>query len=216
MTEPTPSDPPRRGGWLDRIERLGNRLPNPITLFAILAGAVLVASALCAALGVAVHHPRDGSVIAVENLLSGDGVRRILTEAVRNFMGFAPLGMVLAAMVGIGVAERSGLIPVLLRALVLAVPARALTATVVFVGVLGNVAADAGIVILPPLAASLFAASGRHPLAGLAAGFAGVSGGFSANLVPSTFDVLLAGLTQEAVDGSKLLDGYQIQILNNY
>jgi aminobenzoyl-glutamate transport protein len=209
------AEPATRRSLLDRLERLGNRLPNPITLFALLAVVVLIASAVCAALGVEVRHPRDGSVIAAVNLISRDGVQRIFTQAVKNFMGFAPLGMVLAAMIGIGVAERSGLIGVLLRATVMGVPARWLTPTIVFVGVMGNLAADAGLVILPPLAAMLFAASGRHPLAGLAAGFAGVSGGFSANLLPSSLDVLLAGLTQEAVDGSRLLDGYRVQVLGN-
>jgi aminobenzoyl-glutamate transport protein len=205
----------RPRGWLDRVERIGNALPNPISLFALLAVLVLVVSAVCAAAGVAVTHPKDGSTIAVVNLLSHDGVQRIFTQAVKNFMGFAPLGMVLSAAIGIGVAERSGLLPVLLRAAAMGVSARWLTATIVFVGVIGNLASDAAIVILPPLAASLFAASGRHPLAGLAAAFAGVSGGFSANLLPSSLDVLLAGLTQEAVDGAKLVAGYRVQVLGN-
>ena len=215
MTD-APATPPSPGPtWLDRVERLGNKLPNPITLFALLALLVLIASALCAVLGVEVRHPKDGSAIAAVNLISGDGIQRIFTSAVKNFMGFAPLGMVLAAMIGIGVAERSGLVPVLLRATVTSVPARWLTPTIVFVGVMANLAADAGLIILPPLSAALFAASGRHPLAGLAAGFAGGSGGVSANLLPSTLDVLLAGFTQEAIDGSKLLVGYRVQVLGN-
>jgi aminobenzoyl-glutamate transport protein len=210
------SEPGPRRGWLDRVERIGNALPNPVSLFALLAAAVLVVSALCAAAGVSVQHPKDGSTIAAVNLLSHDGVQRIFTQAVKNFMGFAPLGMVLAATIGIGVAERSGLLPVLLRAAAMAVSPRWLTATIVFVGVLGNLASDAAIVILPPLAASLFAACGRHPLAGLAAAFAGVSGGFSANILPSSLDVLLAGLTQEAVDGSRIVLGYRVQVLGNH
>lgn len=203
------------GSFLDRLERIGNALPNPATLFLLLAAAVAAASAITAALGVTVANPKDGSPIAVVNLLSRDGVRRMFTEAVRNFTGFAPLGTVIVAMIGIGVAEASGLVAVLLRAMVLAVPRSLLTAAVVFVGVNANQAADAGVILLPPLGAMVFAAAGRHPLAGIAAAYAGVSGGFSANLLPSTLDVLLAGFSQEAVDASRLLPGYHVQVLGN-
>jgi aminobenzoyl-glutamate transport protein len=201
---------------LDAVERLGNRLPHPVTLFVLLALLVLLASWLAERLGVAVLHPRDGSPIAADSLLDREGIRRVFTEAVRNFVGFAPLGTVLVAMLGIGVAEASGFVAALLRAFVLSVPRGLLTAGVVFAGVNANLAADAGIIVLPPLAALLFAAVGRHPLAGIAAAFAGVSCGFSANLLPTTLDVLLAGLTQEAVEASRLLPGYQVNLLGNY
>jgi aminobenzoyl-glutamate transport protein len=201
---------------LDTIERIGNALPNPATLFLIMAAIVLVASAVTASLGITVLHPRDGSPIAAVNLLSREGVRRMFTQAVKNFTGFAPLGTVLVAMLGIGVAEATGLIGVAMRAFVMAVPRGLLTAAVVFAGVNGSQAADAGIIILPPLGALLFAAAGRHPLAGLAAAFAGVAGGFGANVLPSTLDVLLAGFTQEAVTASKMLPGYHVSILGNY
>uniref|UniRef100_A0A832I4E2 AbgT family transporter n=1 Tax=Eiseniibacteriota bacterium TaxID=2212470 RepID=A0A832I4E2_UNCEI len=221
--EPSPPAPPagapRHSGLaraLDAIERVGNALPNPATLFLIFAGLVAVASWLCAALGVAVIHPRDGSTLEAVNLLTREGVRRMFTEAVRNFMNFAPMGTVLVAMLGIGVAERSGLIGVSLRSLVMAVPRSLLTATVVFAGVMANLAADAGVILLPPLAAQLFAAAGRHPLAGFAAAFAGVAGGFSANLLPNPLDVLLVAFTREAVTASKLLPGYEVQLLGNW
>src|SRR5262245_45541992 len=201
---------------LDAIERVGNALPNPATLFLIMAGLVVVASAIIAAAGVTVLHPKDGTPIAAVNLLSREGIRRMLTEAVKNFTGFAPLGTVLVAMLGIGVAEATGLIGTAMRAFVMAMPRGLLTAAVVFTGVNANQAADAGIIVLPPLGAMLFAAAGRHPLAGIAAAFAGVAGGFSANLLPSTLDVLLAGFTQEAVTASKLLPGYHVQVLGNY
>ncbi len=207
---------PALAAALDAIERIGNALPNPATLFIIMAAIVLVASAVAASLGVTVPHPKDGSPITAVNLMSRDGLRRMFTEAVRNFTGFAPLGTVLVAMLGIGVAEATGLIGVAMRAFVMAVPRGLLTAAVVFAGVNANQAADAGIIILPPLGALLFAAAGRHPLAGLAAAFAGVSGGFSANLLPSTLDVLLTGFTQEAVTASKLLPGYKVSMLGNY
>jgi aminobenzoyl-glutamate transport protein len=201
---------------LDWIERVGNALPHPATLFVLMAVGVLVASAVAAGLGVHVTHPKDGSLVTAVSLLTRDGLRRVFTEAVRNFTGFAPLGTVLVTMLGIGVAEGSGLVGVSLRALVAAIPRSLLTATVVFAGVNANQAADAGIIVLPPLAGLVFAAAGRHPLAGIAAAFAGVAGGFSANLLPSSLDVLLAGLTQEAVTASKLLPGYSVQILGNW
>ncbi len=218
MTAGRPATPRRTAlaHALDAIERIGNALPNPATLFLIMAAIVLIASAVTASLGVTVPHPKDGSPISAVNLLSREGVRRMFTEAVRNFTGFAPLGTVLVAMFGIGVAEATGLIGVAMRAFVMSVPRGLLTAAVVFTGVNANQAADAGIIILPPLGALLFAAAGRHPLAGLAAAFAGVCGGFSANLLPSTLDVLLTGFTQEAVNASKLLPGYKVSILGNY
>jgi aminobenzoyl-glutamate transport protein len=185
-------------------------------MFALLAVLVLIASWIASRLGVAVIHPKDGSTIQAVNLLDTAGIRRIFTEAVRNFTGFAPLGTVLVAMIGIGVAEASGLVQSSLRGFVMSVPRALLTATVVFAGVNANLAADAGIIVLPPIAAMLFAAVGRHPLAGIAAAFAGVSGGFSANLLPSTLDVLLAGFSQEALDASKLLPDYRVQLLGNY
>ena len=201
---------------LDLIERTGNRLPDPITVFVILALVVLAGSWLAARLGVSAVHPKDGSLITAVNLLDAEGVRRIFTEAVRNFMNFAPLGIVLTAMIGIGVAEKTGLIAVSLRAFMTGVPRTLLTAAVVFAGMMAHLAADAGIIILPPIAALLFAAAGRHPLAGFYAAFAAVSGAFSANVLPSPLDVLLIGFTQEATKASKLLPGYEPQVLGNY
>ncbi|HKQ58635.1 MAG TPA: AbgT family transporter [Candidatus Eisenbacteria bacterium] len=211
--------PPRRSAMsvaLDAIERIGNALPNPATLFLLMAALVVIASAVTASLGVTVPHPKDGSAIEPVNLLTREGVRRMFTEAVKNFTGFAPLGTVLVAMLGIGVAEATGLIGAAMRAFVLAMPRSLLTAAVVFTGINANQAADAGIIILPPLGALLFAAAGRHPLAGLAAAFASVSGGFSANLLPSTLDVLLAGFTQESVNASRMLPGYHVNMLGNW
>ncbi len=183
---------------LNRIERTGNRLPHPIILFFILAAATLVLSWVVSLFGVTVEHPATGETIEAVNLLSRDGIQRIFGEAVPNFTGFAPLGVVLVAMLGVGVADKGGLIKALLKKTVLGAPERYITAVVVFAGIMSNVASDAGYVVLVPLGAIVFAAKGRHPLVGLAAAFAGVSGGFSANLVLSSLDPLLAGLTQEA------------------
>ena len=199
---------------LDRIERLGNRLPDPITLFAIACVLVIVGSDLAHRAGVAVTHPGTGERIVAVSLLSRDGVRRMLTEMVHNFAAFPPLGTVLVVMIGIGVAERSGLIAAALRRLVARVPASALPAVLVFAGVNSSLAVDAGYVVLTPLGAALFASVGRHPLAGLAAAFAGVAGGFSANLAVTAVDPLLGGFTESA---ARLVDAaYRVQPTANY
>jgi len=184
--------------FLNIVERIGNALPHPATLFAGFALLVLILSWLASQLDLSVVHPGTKEVIEPVNLLSVDGLHRILTEMVTNFTGFAPLGVVLVAMLGIGIAEGSGLIGAALRLLVLSSPKRILTFVVVFAGILSNMASEVGYVLLVPLAAIIFMGVGRHPIAGMAAAFAGVSGGYSANLLLGTIDPLLAGLSQEA------------------
>ena len=183
---------------LSAIENVGNALPHPATLFAIFAGAVIFLSWLLSKLGLTAIHPKDGSLIEPINLISRTGLHWILDHTVDNFTGFAPLGTVLVALMGIGVAEKSGLIATVLRLAVHAAPRRLLTFVVVLAGVMSNMASDVGYVLLVPLGAIIFMSVGRHPIAGLAAAFAGVSGGFSANLLLGTIDPLLAGITQEA------------------
>ena len=184
--------------FLGAIERVGNALPHPATLFAILAGLVIFFSWLLSELGVTVVHPKDGSLIEPINLVSREGLHWILENTVTNYTGFAPLGTVLVALLGIGVAEKSGLMATVLRLLVHTAPRRLLTFVIVLAGVMSNMASDVGYVLLVPLGAIIFLSVGRHPIAGLAAAFAGVSGGFSANLLLGTIDPLLAGITQEA------------------
>lgn len=184
--------------FLSLIEKVGNTLPNPSTLFALLAGVVVLCSWIFSRMGVQVIHPATGQTIAVVNLLSVEGFQRMITSVVPNFINFPPLGTVLACLVGIAVAERSGLITAGLRLIVLSAPKRWLTSIVIFGGILSHSGADVGYVLFIPLGAAIFHAAGRHPLAGLAAAFAGVSGGFSANLVLGSIDVILAGLTQAA------------------
>lgn len=137
-------------------------------------------------------------MVEVTNLLDKEGIRYLFGSMVDNFIGFAPLGVVLATMLGIGLAERTGLISVLLRGFVMAIPNSLITAGLVFAGIMSSVAVDAGYVVLPPLGAVIFAALGRHPLAGISAAFAGVSAGFSANLTLSSLDALLSELTSSA------------------
>ena len=191
-----------RKSWLDRfldvVERGGNALPHPATLFALLALIVVIASWFASLADLSVQHPTTGATVAAVNLLSVDGLHRILTGLVSNFTGFAPLGTVLVALIGIGVAEHSGLMATALRKLVLTSPRRLLTPIVVFAGVMSNMASELGYVLLIPLAGLIFKSAGRHPIVGMAAAFAGVSGGYSANLLIGTIDPLLSGLSQEA------------------
>ena len=185
--------------FLDFVEWLGNKLPHPVTLFIMLAVLTLLASAVLSMFDVSVTHPGEGNeTVEVTNLLNGEGISYIFESMTDNFINFAPLGVVLLTMLGIGVAERSGLIGAALKGFVLAIPKNLITAGLVFAGVMSSVASDAGYVVLPPLGALIYLALGRHPLAGLAAAFAGVSGGFSANLLLSGTDVMLAELTSAA------------------
>ncbi|MBX2991519.1 MAG: AbgT family transporter [Bacteroidetes bacterium] len=199
---------------LGLIERVGNALPHPATLFAIFAGLVVVVSGIASMFDLAVVHPGTGETVHPVNLLSADGLHRIVTKMVTNFTGFAPLGTVLVAMLGIGIAESSGLIGTVLRLLVISAPRKLLTFVLVFSGVLSNTASEVGYVLLVPLGAIIFLAVGRHPIAGMAAAFAGVSGGYSANLLLGTIDPLLAGLSQEAA--SIIMPGYKVNAAANY
>lgn len=184
---------------LGAIERIGNRLPDPATLFVLLGAITLLLAAAGAWAGWSVTDPANPSrTIAVRSLLDAEGVRWMLTNAIRNFLDFPPLAIVLVAMLGIGVAERTGLFPALLKLLVQLTPAKLLSPAVVFIGVMSSAASDAGYVVLPPLAAGVFARAGRSPLAGIAAATFGVAGGFSANLLITSLDPLLSGLTEQA------------------
>jgi len=208
---------PRRSA-IDRflliVERGGNALPHPATLFAILALLVIVLSWVASLLDLSVQHPATGAIVQPVNLLSVAGLHRILTGLVTNFTSFAPLGTVLVALIGIGVAEHSGLIGAVLRMLVLSSPRVLLTPIVVFAGVMSNMASEIGYVLLVPLAALIFQAAGRHPILGMAAAFAGVSGGYSANLLIGTIDPLLSGLSQEA---ARIIDAnYTVNPLANW
>jgi aminobenzoyl-glutamate transport protein len=205
-------------GWLkralDAVERAGNRLPDPVTLFIISIAILIILSSLMAASGVGALNPADGKPIAAVDLMHPDQVRRLFTELPQIFTGFPPLGIVLIMMIGVGVAERAGLFSAALGGLVKAVPPQLLTLTIVFAGCQASIASDAGYVVLIPLAGAVFAASGRHPIAGISAAFAGVAGGFTANLSITTLDGLLSGLTQAA---AQLIDkSYEVEITANW
>ncbi len=217
MTVKDADSPPRISPierFLGVVERIGNALPHPATLFAILAALIVFLSWLFSLFDLSVTHPATGETVRPVNLLSVTGLHMILTGMITNFTGFAPLGTVLVAMLGIGVAEGSGLIGTALRLLVLSAPKKLLTFVIVMAGVLSNTASEVGYVLLVPLAAVIFLAVGRHPIAGLAAAFAGVSGGYSANLLLGTVDPLLSGLSEEA---ARIIDpAYTVNPACNY
>jgi len=183
---------------LNSVEKAGNKLPDPVTIFLILIGVVMVASLGLSALGAAVEHPVTGESITVVNLLTGSQLRTILVGMPGVLTGFTPLGMVLVVMIGAGIAEKTGLLSAGLRVMVAGVPKFLLTPALVLAGVMGNLAVDSGYIVMVPLGAVVFAAAGRHPIAGIAAVFAGVSAGFSANLVVTPLEPLLFGITQIA------------------
>nr|WP_275975499.1 AbgT family transporter [Tetragenococcus halophilus] len=202
-------------GW---IERVGNKLPDPVMLFIILAAIVIVISGIAGATGLSVEYfdAEEGENLTVEavSLFSAGGLNHIFNSAVDNFTGFAPLGTVLVAMLGVGVAEWTGLIVSTLKRLLSNVPAFLLSAAVIFAGIISNIASDVGYVVIIPLGALIFAGAGRHPLAGLAAAFAGVSGGFSANLLIGPTDALLVDITNAALNSAGI--NYEMSITANW
>jgi aminobenzoyl-glutamate transport protein len=229
------------GGWLGWIERIGNRLPDPATLFLIGTVLVMIASAVAAksewvveerlpeqtaatALGQAAYGEAEadtsvkwvatGKTYEANNILTRDGLFWAISSMVKNFINFAPLGIVLVGMLGIGIAERTGFIGSALKAMLMVVPKQLLTPSIVFMGIMSSMTSDAGYIILPPLAAALYKAVGRSPLAGLAAVFAGVAAGFNANLFITSLEPLLAGL---ANGGAQVIDpDYQLNPACNW
>jgi aminobenzoyl-glutamate transport protein len=183
---------------LDWVERIGNKLPDPALLFLLLLFVVWVISAIVAPMAFSEIDPRTKQPIQVQSQLTGAAIATFLARMVTTFTSFHPLGVVLVSLLGVGIAEHTGFINAGLKSLLSVTSARLLTPVVVGVGILSHVAADAGYVLVIPLGGVIFYAAGRHPLAGIAAAFAGVSGGFSATFIPSSLDPLLAGLTQTA------------------
>ena len=184
--------------FLDLIERAGNRLPDPIMLFIGICGLTLLASWLAALAGVSAVHPGTGKTVQAVNLLNAENLRRILSEAVKNFGSFPALGLVLVVMLGIGVAEKTGYFEVVMRRVIERAPQALIIPVIIFVGVLGNVAGDAAPIVLPPLAALVFIRLGLHPVAGLAVAYAAALGGFAANLILGMSDALVLAFTAPA------------------
>lgn len=204
MTDQTGTAPSGRlARWLDRVERAGNRLPDPALLFFLLLLAVWVLSAVMAQFTYDHVDPRSGEPISVVNLATAESLTTFLSNMVNTFVTFHPLGVVLLAMLGIGVADHTGFIRAALRALLAVTSRKLLTPMLLLIGIISHSAVDAGYVLVIPLGAVIFQAAGRHPLTGIAVAFAGVSGGFSANFVPSALDPMLQGISQV---GARLID----------
>lgn len=192
---------------LDTVERVGNKVPHPVVIFLILIAIVIVLSHIFYLMGVAISyqvinpetHKLETQTTAARSLLTGDGIRFMFTGVVSNFMSFQAVGVIIVAMVGVGVAEASGLVKSLIRKLVIVAPSWALTWILVFVGIVSSIAADAGYLVLIPLAAAAYISVGRHPLAGLAAAFAAVASVFLVNIVPVPVDGILTGITNDAI-----------------
>lgn len=184
--------------FLNGVEKAGNKMVDPVTLFVILCAIVVVFSAIASFSGVQAVHPGTGETIKPNNLLSAAGVVRFFKEAVTNFQNFPPFAMVLVALMGVGLAEKTGLLAVTMRKTLADVPSKMVTFIIVLVGIIGNIAGDAAFVVLPPLAALIFAGMGRHPLIGLFAAYASVAGGFAATVAIGLGDVLAYGFTLPA------------------
>ena len=214
MAEAEASRPNRIQRALDTVERVGNKLPDPAMLFIVLLFVVWVLSWLLSYIDFTIVDPRTGEPVRIVNQLSGSALTTFTSSMVTTFMYFAPLGVVLVAMMGIGVAEHSGFINAALRAMMTVTARWLLTPMLVTVGIVSHAAVDAGYVLVIPLGGLIFYAAGRHPLAGIAAAFAGVSGGFSANFVPGAIDPMLQGISQV---GAQLLDpDITLNPLNNF
>ena len=202
------------GGFLGTIERVGNALPHPFILFLIITGILVAAAAILSLIGVEVTNPTTGDVVAVQSLLNKAGLEWFMTKMVSNFSSFAALGVVLAMQMAIGVAEGSGLLTTAMRRAILGVPTWLLTGVVIFLGINGSIASEASIIFIPPLAATAFWAAGKHPLAGLIAGYAAVNAGFTANIMITATDALLYPVTEET---AKMIDpAYTTTVANNW
>lgn len=188
----------KSGGVLGAIERAGNTLPHPFILFLYITAGLAVLSAVLSLMGVSAVNPTTGETVTVQNIISRDGLVWIVENMLLNFSGFAPLGLVLAMQMAIGLAEGSGLLDTFMRRAILGVPLWALSATVLFLGINGSIASEASIIVIPALAATAFQAVGKHPIAGLIAGYAATNAGFAANILITGTDALLYGVTEDA------------------
>jgi aminobenzoyl-glutamate transport protein len=193
--------------FLDGIEKVGNMVPHPVVIFLALIGIVIILSVILSFFDTAVTlerinpdtHAIETTTTSLRSLLDGDGIRFIYSSLIPNFMSFTAVGLMIGAMIGAGVAEESGLVNSLIRKLVLVSPAWALTYILAFAGILSSVAADAGYLVLLPLAGVAYASVGRHPLAGLALGFAAVAGAFTVNMLIKPLDAVLVEFTNDAI-----------------
>lgn len=202
---------------LDSIEVIGNKLPSPFILFSILALSILVLSWVFDGTSVSfIGKGGKPTVVKVINLISADGFRYILTDMVKNFIQFPPLGLVVVMMLAMGLAEATGFVSALVRKIMLGVPSWAVTATIFFIGINGNLASDAAMVFVPAAAAAVYAGMGRNPILGMSVAFAATAAGFSANILPAGTDALIAGITQTAIGNIPQTANSPVHPLINY
>lgn len=194
-----------KGSLLDRflntVERVCNRLPPPAILFCILFVITAVVGAICTQAGFALENPASHKIVTSQNFFTKAGIQWLLTTLVKNFTGFAPLGLVITMTLAIGFCEESGMLAALLRRCMKGVPPSLVPFIVAFLGVCGNIASDTAMVVIPPLAAVAYIGVRKHPVVGMMVGFAGAEAGFGANLMIAGTDSLLQGLTNQAIDG---------------
>ncbi len=196
------------------IEVMGNKLPHPFWMFLWICIFIVVLSGITALLGVSATDPSTGELVSAQNLISGEGLRRFVEEMVTNFAHFAPFGLVLVMLMGVSVAEQSGLLAIVLRTVAFAVPKKIVLPVIFIIGACGNIGSDAGIVIVPPIAALIFAQMGLSPIAGLIAGYAGATAGFTANFFIAGTDVLLAGISTEIT--GQMVGGEEVSATANW
>lgn len=180
------------------VEVAGNKLPHPFMIFVSLVGVVIFLSFILSKMGIQAKHPVTAEVVAVKNLVSREGIQYIILNLLKNFTGFRPLGLVLSMMIGIGLAEQAGLMSAFMRKFILGAPEKLLIMAVFLIGICGNIASDAAVIIVPPLAGAIFYGAKKNPIVGVAAGYAAACAGFTANLLIAGTDALLAGITEEA------------------
>jgi len=190
-------------GFLRKLEIVGNKLPNPAILFLLLIGVLAVFSAILASMHVGAVHPMTQKMIYVKSLISQEGLQWIMTDMIKNYIDFPPLGMIMVLTMGIGLVEKNGLMEAILKGSLHSIPKRYVTFTIVILSFMSHLASDAAIVVVPPIAAMVFYSMGRHPFVGFAASLAAIYSGFTANVLIVTTDVLLSGISTQA---AKIVD----------
>lgn len=208
----------RQKGFFDKamdfIEKIGNAMPDPVSLFIILAIVVVVLSAILGSMGYSAVHPGTGKTIQVVNLLTKDGLRDMYSKAVANYSNFAPLGMVMVCIIGAAVAEKSGFLVTMMKQVMGDAKSWMVTFAIIFVAINANLAGDAGFIVMPPLAAVIYMGMGRSPVLGMIVAYAGVAGGFSANIMLGMTDALAYGFTENA---ARMIDpNYQATMAINW
>jgi aminobenzoyl-glutamate transport protein len=212
--EPATTAAPEVGGFLGWIEKIGNKIPDITMLFITAFIITCVLSAILSTMQFSYVHPSTGKPITITNMLSAKALVTLMTKMVTNYTGFPPLGMVIVATLGIGIADGSGYINTGLKKILSVTPKFLITPIVIVVGMLSHLAPDSGYMIIIPIAAYMFYATGKHPLAGIGASFAGIAGAFAANYTPSAIDPVIQGFTQMA---AQIIDpAYEVNVLCNY